>query len=202
MPGKSPPGQGRKAVLAPKPPLSPASPRVTKPAWRQRRRLLRIPHLSRCCNVGQHLIPRASRRRSPEAPAGTGQAPQDHERNALLSQAIPAYPRPTRRHQDRPVTPEVAGSSPVAPVKIPAKWHIVLSVQTPDRGRLHAPSIEATRNSSKRPDTGPGRLDFKPIHAEFTRATTAACDYTKRPEVTAPATRVSTQKSVPSSPWV
>ncbi len=30
---------------------------------------------------------------------------------------IPAYPRSGRNHQDRPVTPEVAGSNPVAPVK-------------------------------------------------------------------------------------
>jgi hypothetical protein len=36
-------------------------------------------------------------------------------REALLSRRIPAYPRPSRRHHDRPVTPEVAGSSPVAP---------------------------------------------------------------------------------------
>jgi hypothetical protein len=36
-----------------------------------------------------------------------------------------------------PVTPEVAGSSPVAPVKIPANWHGVLSAQTPAWGRLH-----------------------------------------------------------------
>jgi hypothetical protein len=32
----------------------------------------------------------------------------------------------------RPVTPEVAGSSPVAPAKAPANWHNALSVQTPD----------------------------------------------------------------------
>jgi len=30
---------------------------------------------------------------------------------------IPAYPRSARKRQDRPVTPEVAGSSPVAPVQ-------------------------------------------------------------------------------------
>src|SRR5918999_1561909 len=35
---------------------------------------------------------------------------------ALLTRQIPAYPRSGRKHHDRPVTPEVAGSSPVAPV--------------------------------------------------------------------------------------
>jgi hypothetical protein len=38
-------------------------------------------------------------------------------RNALVALGIPAYPRQERKRQDRPVTPEVAGSSPVAPVK-------------------------------------------------------------------------------------
>jgi hypothetical protein len=41
-------------------------------------------------------------------PVGHGLSP--------LSPAIPAYPRLTRNQHDRPVTPEVAGSSPVAPV--------------------------------------------------------------------------------------
>jgi hypothetical protein len=35
----------------------------------------------------------------------------------LLSPVIPAYSRPARNRHDRPVTPEVAGSSPVAPAK-------------------------------------------------------------------------------------
>ena len=35
----------------------------------------------------------------------------------LLAPVIRAYPRPARKSQDRPVTPEVAGSSPVAPVE-------------------------------------------------------------------------------------
>src|SRR5687767_6737362 len=34
---------------------------------------------------------------------------------------IPAYTRSARNRQDRPVTPEVAGSSPVAPVETPCK---------------------------------------------------------------------------------
>jgi hypothetical protein len=32
----------------------------------------------------------------------------------------------------RPVTPEVAGSSPVAPVKAPVNRHVTLSAETPD----------------------------------------------------------------------
>jgi hypothetical protein len=51
------------------------------------------------------------------APAGARKSPQRKGRNALVSPVIPAYSRPDRRYQDRPVTPEVAGSSPVAPVK-------------------------------------------------------------------------------------
>src|SRR5439155_19116268 len=44
-------------------------------------------------------------------------SPQRHGRKALLWPVIPAYPRSARKRHDRPVTPEVAGSSPVAPVK-------------------------------------------------------------------------------------
>jgi hypothetical protein len=58
-----------------------------------------------------HEVPRAPRR--PAIPASYG-------RNALLLQGIPAYPRSARKRQDRPVTPEVAGSSPIAPVSLPA----------------------------------------------------------------------------------
>jgi hypothetical protein len=53
---------------------------------------------------------------SAEAPACTRKSPQRKDRNPLFSPGIPAYSRPDRRYRDRPVTPEVAGSSPVAPV--------------------------------------------------------------------------------------
>ena len=66
----------------------------------------------------QRGIPRSSRRRSPEAPARARQFPQHQGRKALATTGIPAYPRSARKRQDRPVTPEVAGSSPVAPVKV------------------------------------------------------------------------------------
>ncbi len=44
----------------------------------------------------------------------------------LLTAGIPACPRPAREYQDRPVTPEVAGSSPVPPVKVAANRHLLL----------------------------------------------------------------------------
>jgi hypothetical protein len=73
------------------------------------------PHLVRYSRQGS--IPRSSRTRSPESPAGTRESPQGQARKTLLAAGIPAYPRSARMRQDRPVTPEVAGSSPVAPVE-------------------------------------------------------------------------------------
>ena len=51
-----------------------------------------------------------SSRRRPVVPAS-------QVAKVLLMLEIPARSRSARNHQDRPVTPEVAGSSPVAPVK-------------------------------------------------------------------------------------
>src|SRR5918999_5741229 len=60
----------------------------------------------------------------PQEDAGSSrpprQFPQAHGWKDLLFPGIPAYPRSARNHQDRPVTPEVAGSSPVALAKVPA----------------------------------------------------------------------------------
>jgi hypothetical protein len=76
------------------------------------------------CRLGQRCIPRSSRRRSPEAPVCTRQSSQRHGRRGTLTAEIPTYSRPARKYQDRPVTPEVAGSSPVAPVsELPATKH-------------------------------------------------------------------------------
>jgi hypothetical protein len=61
-------------------------------------------------------IPRSSRRRPPEALPSTRKSPRRHGREALLTAEIPADPRSARKRHDRPVTPEVAGSSLVAPV--------------------------------------------------------------------------------------
>jgi Bacterial protein of unknown function (DUF899) len=52
--------------------------------------------------------------------------------------------RPTR-----PVTPEVAGSSPVAPVKVAANQNVVLSVQTPDSAPTTQASWRADPKRSK-----------------------------------------------------
>jgi hypothetical protein len=86
-----------------------------------RRRSIRernsIPHRSRSVcqlgNVPSRAHPARGRRRSPPAPANPRNGPS---RKALLSPVISTYPRSTRKHHDRPVSPEVAGSSPVAPV--------------------------------------------------------------------------------------
>jgi hypothetical protein len=75
-----------------------------------------IPQASRSLRLGQRCIPRTSRTRSPEAPASARQFPQRQGRRVLFLPGIPAYRRPARKYLDRPVTPEVAGSSPVAPV--------------------------------------------------------------------------------------
>jgi hypothetical protein len=64
----------------------------------------------------QRLIPRRSRTRLPGIPAGTRRSPQRNGLKGVLTTGIPADPRSARKRQDRPVTPEVAGSSPVAPV--------------------------------------------------------------------------------------
>jgi hypothetical protein len=60
--------------------------------------------------------PARSRGRPPVAPACTRESPQGLGRKTLLLSEISAYSLSARKHQDRPVTPEVAGSSPVAPV--------------------------------------------------------------------------------------
>src|SRR5436190_10578180 len=104
--------------------------------------------------------------RSPEPPGSTRYSPQRDGLRALLLSEIPAYPRSARKRHDRPVTPEVAGSSPVAPVKVPANRPIPLSAQTLDRGQLHTLSIESTRNGQKTAETPFGSHDLKPILAE------------------------------------
>src|SRR6266545_4767989 len=61
------------------------------------------------------VIPRISRRKPPEAPTRTRQSPQGQGLKGLLFPVIPADSRSARQRQDRPVTTEVAGPSPVAP---------------------------------------------------------------------------------------
>jgi hypothetical protein len=57
--------------------------------------------------------PAGGRRKLPQAPGNPRKAPAQ---KALLFPQIPANSRSSRKRHDRPVTPEVAGSSPVAPV--------------------------------------------------------------------------------------
>jgi hypothetical protein len=71
-------------------------------------------------NLGSRTHPAGGGRKRPEAPPDARPSPQAPERKELLWRRIPAYHRSTRKCHDRPVTPEVAGSSPVAPVRKPA----------------------------------------------------------------------------------
>jgi hypothetical protein len=83
-----------------------------------------------------------------------------------------ASPCPTR-----PVTPEVAGSSPVAPVKSLQIGRSVLSDVTAEWSRPHRLSLDATRSESIR-----GRpTDFKPILGRVPADYEAGADHTKRP---------------------
>jgi hypothetical protein len=83
---------------------------------------------SRRLLLRQRSIPRSSRTGSPQSPAKPRESPQWWSQKAMLTAESPAYPCSARKRQDRPVTPEVAGSSPVAPAqKYPAKPPLVLS---------------------------------------------------------------------------
>jgi hypothetical protein len=113
-----------------------------------------IPHTSRWLTIETTLAsrthPARGRRKLPPAPGNPRNA-----QNALLSPVIPAYSRLVWRHQDRPVTPEVAGSSPVAPVKRPANAMLCC----PSRRQIEADYTlfrGATRNGQKRPEKAAG----------------------------------------------
>src|SRR5256885_3464203 len=60
----------------------------------------------------KRFIPRRSRTRLPEMPASTRRSPGRQVQNALLTQAIPAYPHSARKSLDRPVTAQVVGFNP------------------------------------------------------------------------------------------
>ena len=85
-------------------------------ASRGRSAVARRPRRSRRSLLRQRSIPRSSRRRAPEALACTRESTQRLGWKTLLSPGNPRRLPPGRRYQDRPVTPEVAGSSPVAAV--------------------------------------------------------------------------------------
>jgi hypothetical protein len=70
-------------------------------------------------------------------------------------QEIPAHSRSARNHQDRPVTPEVAGSSPVAPVK---SLQIVYVFDISTAGFFFIPRKSRARIGLKSPQgAGPSR---------------------------------------------
>jgi hypothetical protein len=82
-------------------------------------------------------------------------------RKCLLQPVIPGRSRLYRSRPYRPVTPEVAGSSPVAPIKLPANRDVVLSVQTPSTrtgwrvafGRAHLRDVDR-RNGGRGGERG------------------------------------------------
>ena len=65
--------------------------------------------------------PAGGRRKLPPTPANPRKASVEKARSHGDPRLSPLIPN----HQDRPVTPEVAGSSPVAPVKVPANRHLL-----------------------------------------------------------------------------
>ena len=82
----------------------------------------------------------------PEASGTTRESPQRRKSESPAHGEIPAYPRSTRKCHDRPVTPEVAGSSPVAPVKYLQITSFVARVGTKTAG-LHGSRVDPARES-------------------------------------------------------
>ena len=78
-------------------------------------------------------------------PACTRRSPHRQVRKALLTEAIPAYSRSARKHHDRPVTPEVAGSSPVAPAQAFACKRAGRVVLRDARPRFRGPIVAQSR---------------------------------------------------------
>ena len=140
-----------------------------------------------CCPIRQQTTTRVLHRLCPAVAGRSRSQPGRAGTKCLLQPVIQGGSRLCRLSSYRPVTPEVAGSSPVAPAKVPANRHVVLSDLTPKRRRLHGLFSKRRRKRRKRPEMRSRSDDFKPIQAEFRPATKAACDYTKRPEVTAAA---------------
>jgi hypothetical protein len=104
-------------------------------------------------------------------------------RKCLLQPVIQGRSGPYRFSPYRSVTPEVAGSSPVAPAKVPANRHVVLSGQTPDSGRPHRLFSTKARNTRKRRETRLRATVFKPFLPASTPFATPGRRHTKWPEV-------------------
>jgi hypothetical protein len=110
-------------------------------AWPPRRR--RVQHSSRWLSAKTTTHPAPIPQEVAGSSRPTGQSPQRQCRKTLLTAGIPAHPRLDRKRQDRPVTPEVAGSSPVAPVENTLQIGIfvaesgVIDRRLPNRSRAH-----------------------------------------------------------------
>jgi hypothetical protein len=87
------------------------------------------------------LIPQEVNGTSRTAP----RIPARLESESPLTAEIPAYPRPPRKRHDRPVTPEVAGSSPVAPVENVLEMGIFCCLS----GRKRPPAFQPVTRSSR-----------------------------------------------------
>jgi hypothetical protein len=85
-------------------------------------------------NAASRRYPAGGPRKLPLAPAH----PRTHAKQCPLFAGIPAYTRSARKRHDRPVTPEVAGSSPVAPIKLPANRLVFARL---DRRLLYHPAL-------------------------------------------------------------
>jgi hypothetical protein len=105
-------------------------------------------------NLGSRTHPAGGGRKRPEAPPDARPSPQAPERKELLWRRIPAYHRSTRKCHDRPVTPEVAGSSPVAPISI-CRDFVHLSAHAPFSA---APPARQSSRSTIAPSRSTGRV--------------------------------------------
>jgi hypothetical protein len=127
-------------------PIETAARRQRSPAAEGEDGILRTPARS---PRGQRLIPRSSRTSPPEAPASPRPSPQRRGLKDQLTAGIPAYSRSGRKRQDRPVTPEVAGSSPVAPAL--AANAVVLGVAGSRANVIGCGSLDTHPSRHRRP---------------------------------------------------
>ena len=131
---------------------------------RPRLRLIRInrthPRASPAkTTLRSRTYPAGGRRELPQAP---GNPRKPSWRRVLLMPEIPAHSRSARNHHDRPVTPEVAGSHPVAPVKA-LQNGIILANCEKDRRLLGIPAAHPAPEIA-----GQGRLEPQIPAAQMT----------------------------------
>jgi hypothetical protein len=118
-----------------------------------------------CSLSRQRVIPRLSRKRPPRAPADARGSPQDGAWKAPLTAGISACLRSAPNRQDPPVTPEVAGSSPVAP----AQNILQIGIFCCQDGRERPPVFRVSRSDPARLGKGLVCSDFRPIDPAMRR---------------------------------